>query len=320
MNSKKLRDIGEFGLIEKIRSMFKKGEDVEVGIGDDTAVLNFGGKKLLATCDMLVEEIHFLPWVDPEDLGWKALAVSLSDIASMGGKPLFALLSLSLPSHLENEWLERFLRGWKELGELFDVSLVGGDITEGEKIAIDSLVLGEADKPILRSGAKVGDRIFVTGFLGDSSAGLRCLLKKIQHPSLVKKHLRPQPRVKEGMELGKSELIHSMIDISDGLAGDLRHICEESGKGAIIYADKLPLSEDLLSFCHAFGLSPLEFALYGGEDYELLLTADGDISKELQIPLHEIGEITDGKEIVLIEDGKEKIIERRGFEHFKQDL
>jgi len=320
MSAKKLKEIGEFKIIEKIRGMVKPREGVEVGIGDDTAVLNFEGKKLLATCDMLVEGVHFLPSVQPADLGWKALAVSLSDIAAMGGEPLFALLSLSLPSDLDEEWLERFLEGWEELGGIFAVSLVGGNLSQGDKITIDSIVLGEAKTPILRKGAQVGDKLFVSGSLGDSSAGFFCLQKQIPYPHLIKKHLRPLPRVEEGKQMGKGKSVHSMIDISDGLVGDLEHICEESGKGAIIFAEKLPLSSELLSFCSAFSLYPLEFALFGGEDYELLLTADPDIHKELDFPLYEIGEIREGKGIILLENGKEKKIEKGGFEHFKENL
>ncbi len=318
MSEKKLKEIGEFKIIKKIRKMAKKGKGVEVGIGDDAAVLDFKGKKLLATSDMLVEGVHFSSSAEPGDLGWKALAVSLSDIASMGGKPLFSLLSLSLPPYIEEEWIEQFLRGWKALAEMFSVSLVGGDISQAEKIAIDSIVLGEVEIPILRRGARVGDKIFITGFVGDSAAGLWCLQRQIEFPSLTRKHLRPLPRVKEGQWIGKSKAVHSMIDISDGLAGDLGHICEESERGAVIFAEKLPLSSDLLSLCRAFSLSPLEFALFGGEDYELLLTADADISKELGFPLYEIGEVIEDKEMILIEKGEKKRIERRGFEHFKE--
>lgn len=298
----------------------KKGKGVEVGIGDDAAVLNFFGEKLLATSDMLVEGVHFLPTISPADLGWKALAVSLSDIAAMGGKPLFALLSLSLPPDVEEEWLEEFLKGWEEIGKMFDVSLVGGDISRGEKIVIDSIVLGGVEIPVERSKAQVGDKVFVTGFLGDSSAGLWCLQRQINNPYLINKHLRPLPRIKEGKKIGKDKSVHSMIDISDGLIGDLGHICEESGKSAIIFAEKLPLSPDLLSFCQAFRLSPLDFALFGGEDYELLFTGDVDIKGKFDFPLYEIGEIKEGEGIVLVEGRKEKKMERGGFEHFREGL
>lgn len=321
MSPKKLREVGEFKLIEKIRMMIKRGKGVVVGIGDDAAVLDFEGRKLLATCDMLVEGVHFIPSIEPEDLGWKALAVSLSDISAMGGEPLFALLSLSLPPSLEEEWLERFLKGWEEISEIFDVFLVGGNISEGREIAIDSIVLGEVATPVLRSEAREGDGIFVTGCLGDSAAGLYCLKRGItDYPALLKKHLRPLPRVNEGERLGSTKSIHSMIDISDGFIGDLARICEGSGKGAVIFAEKIPLSPDLLTFCQEFALPPLEFALFGGEDYELLFTADADFSQELGFPIYRVGEIREGRELVLLEHGKEKRIEKRGFEHFKENL
>jgi len=319
MNKKKLREIGEIKLIEKIRKRMKKGKGVIVGIGDDCAVLRLGeNDNLLLTSDMLVEEVHFYPSINPCDLGWKALAVSLSDISAMGGKPLFSLLSLSLPSQLSEEWLDDFLSGWEGLAGIFDISLVGGDISEGERIVIDSVVLGQAKSPILRSGAKVGDKIFVTGYLGDSAAGFFCLKKGLNFPSLIRKHLKPFPRVKEGLEIGGMEGVHSMIDISDGLASDLRHICEESGNGAVVYADKLPLSCDLLCLCESQNLSPLDFALFGGEDYELLLTGDADIKEKVRFPFYEIGEIVEDVGIWLVEGEKRRKLEREGFEHFRE--
>lgn len=321
MSSKKLREIGEFKLIEKIKKMIPIGDKVDVGIGDDAAVLNLKDTKLLATCDMLVEDVHFLPSIAPEDLGWKALAVSLSDISAMGGIPLFSLLSLSLPPNTEENWIKRFIQGWEELSRMFSVYLVGGNISQGEKIVIDSIVLGEVKTPILRSNAQVGDKIYVTGFLGDSSAGLYCLQKEITNfPSLIRKHLRPLPRVNEGKELASTDFVHSMIDISDGLVGDLRHICEESGKGAIIFAEKIPLSPDLIAFCETFDFQPLEFALFGGEDYELLFTGDVNLTMGLDIPFTEIGKITEGRQIFLIKGTEEIELDRKGFEHFRQNL
>ncbi len=316
-HSRKLCELGEIKLIERIRERTKKEEGVIVGIGDDSAVLSFGGGNLLATSDLLIEGVHFYPYFKPYFLGWKALAVSLSDISAMGGEPLFALLSLSLPSHLSEEWLDDFLTGWEELAGMFNVCLVGGDMTEGEKIVIDSIVLGKADSPILRSGAKIHDKIFVTGFLGDSSAGLFSLKKNIAHPALLEKHLKPFPRVREGVEIGRSGKANAMIDLSDGLASDLSHICKESGKGALLFPEKFPLSPDLVSFCHSLNISPLEFALYGGEDYELLITGNEQLKESVDFPLYEIGEIIEGEDIFLFEEGKKRKLERKGFEHFK---
>lgn len=319
MNKKELGEIGESKLIERIRKRAKKREGVIVGIGDDCAVLRVGDSdNLLLTSDLLVEGVHFYPNVNPRYLGWKALAVSLSDISAMGGKPLFSLLSLSLPSHLSEKWLNDFLSGWEELAEIFDVSLVGGDMSEGERIAIDSIVLGKAKSPILRSGAKVGDKIFVTGYLGDSAGGLFSLQEGLDFPSLITKHNKPFPRVKEGMEIGRIPGVHSMIDISDGLASDLKHICDESRKGAIIFPDKIPLSPDLLSLCQSQNLSPLDFALFGGEDYELLFTGESWVKEKISFPIYEIGEIVEEKGIWLVEGDKRRKLARKGFEHFRK--
>ncbi|MBC7329283.1 thiamine-phosphate kinase [bacterium] len=319
MNKKELGEIGEFKLIEKIRKRARTREGVIVGIGDDCAVLRVGDNaNLLLTSDLLVEGVHFYPDVNPRYLGWKALAVSLSDISAMGGKPLFSLLSLSLPSHLSDKWLNDFLSGWEELADIFEVSLVGGDMSEGERIAIDSIVLGEAKSPILRSGAKVGDKIFVTGYLGDSSGGLLSLQGGLDFPSLINKHNKPFPRVMEGLEIGKIPGVHSMIDISDGLASDLKHICEESGKGALIFVEKIPLSPHLLSLCQSQNLSPLDFALFGGEDYELLFTGEAGIKEKISFPIYEIGEIIEEKGIWLVEEGKRRKLAREGFEHFRK--
>jgi thiamine-monophosphate kinase len=170
----------------------------------------------------------------------------------------------------------------------------------------------------LRRGAKVGDKIFVTGYLGDSAGGLLSLQEGLDFPSLITKHSKPFPRVREGLKIGKMAGIHSMIDLSDGLASDLKHICDESDKGAIIFADKIPLSPDLLSLCESQNLSPLDFALFGGEDYELLFTGEAEVKEKIGFPIYEIGEIVEERGIWLVEGGEKRKLARKGFEHFRK--
>lgn len=311
-----LRDIGEFGIIERIKQKAMVGKGVIVGIGDDCAVLSPQEGQIIVTCDDLTEGVHFYPSISPQDLGWKALAVSLSDIAGMGGIASYSLLSLVLTPLLTEEWLSAFLQGWNELSEAFSVSLVGGNISQGEKVNITSIVIGFAEKPLLRSTAEEGDVLFVTGYLGDSAGGLLSLQKGLDFPDLRKKHLRPIPKLREGRALAEAGG-RAMIDISDGLAGDLQHLCRASGKGAVIWEGAIPLSDALKDLCRILGLSPLELALFGGEDYELLVSGDKDLPQKVDFPLYPIGEIVAGEEIFLKREGRRELLRRGGYEHFR---
>ena len=295
---------GEFGLIDFIRRHFSVPEGV-IGIGDDCAVIPSGESDLLFSTDLLTEGVHFLRnESSPEDVGWKAAAVNLSDIAGMGGTPVATFLSVALPEDAQGEWAERFIKGYEEISRIYDVPLLGGDTTSSLRdIAVNVGVLGRcaSGKALMRSGAKDGDTIYVTGPLGDSAGGLLAILKGVTRTpeveELIKRHKRPIPRVNEGKILLDSAMVGAMMDISDGIASDLRHILNDSGVGAIVGLDKLPCSSELISVCNEQGWDRYELATSGGEDFELLLTAPEGLEHELDIPLYPIGRIIQGNEL-----------------------
>ncbi len=327
----KLSKLGEFGLIEKIRkSAFRKSPSVLIGIGDDAAVLKVSSPAAwLATTDMLIEGVHFdLAYTDFYSLGWKAAAVNLSDIAAMGGFPRFCLTSLGIPPAATVERLSEFYRGCNALLRAHNTVLVGGDTCSSPQGMIISVVLlGEAGKTgvISRAGARPGDHIFVTGTLGDSAAGLNILKSGVRSQEsgvrkLIKKHLRPVPRVAWGRKIALSRCASAMIDISDGLSSDLSHICEQSGVGALIAAHEIPLSPSLRKASHRLNKAPLHYALSGGEDYELLFTAPpGKINKlqALGIPMTEIGVITRTRKMLIMNSREKKAsLKPTGYNHF----
>ena len=323
MNDKQdtLSDLGEFGLIERIRERFPAPDGI-MGIGDDCAILppQYSVDTLLST-DMLVEGTHFLRKdISPGDLGWKSAAVNLSDIAAMGGKPTGTLLSLALPANLDIEWVDDFLDGYAELSGRFDVPLLGGDTTASpDRICINVTVLGECPTRFARkrSDAKVDDLICVTGPLGDSAAGLKAILKGVQRDAdvqaLIDKHYRPMPRVKEGQELRLNLGVHAMMDISDGIGSDLQHILDASEVGADIDLKAIPLSLALKRVCARTGWDPLELALGGGEDYELLFTCTRQAEALICVPHFVIGRIT--KRSYCHSERSRGI---SGFDHFKK--
>ena len=292
-------------------------------VGDDCAVLpRDASTDLLITSDMLVEDIDFrLEWAPPELIGHKALAVSLSDIAAMGGTPEFAMLSIAVSEKLwKTDFVDRLYAGWHRLASEFGVELVGGDISRSpDKLVLDSTVLGSVPKGkgILRSRAKAGDAIFVSGMVGGAAAGLKILEKGEHEPAdLITKHLAPTPQVKLGKRLQELSLTSAMIDISDGLAGDLAHICEASGVGANIRAEGIPRHPELIR-----NFPPdaaFEIALNGGEDFELLFTADPEKVAEANIAgVARIGEVTGrAGELTLEIGGKRRRLDPSGYRHF----
>lgn len=294
-------------------------------VGDDCAVLPGDSKaELLVTADLLVEDIDFrLGWTKPGHLGHKALAVSLSDIAAMGGTPKWAMLSIGVPEQIWNTtFLDRFYRGWSELAGRFNVELVGGDVSRAaDKVVIDSIVMGQAPRgrAITRAGAKPGDSIFVTGSLGGSARGLELLKSGATLSAgdrrLVERHLRPTPRVEIGSRLQRRGSATAMIDISDGLAADLRHVCSESNVGARIYFDLLPVDQDLNTVAQD---RICDLVLGGGEDFELLFTSrQKSFSDMNSTRITRIGEITsEPGSIELIVDGKKTQLPRAGYRHF----
>jgi thiamine-monophosphate kinase len=289
---------------------------------------------LVITTDLLVEDIDFrLTWTKADFLGQKALAVSLSDVAAMGAKPVWSMLSIGIPEKLwKTDFLERFYQEWLGLSKKFDVELVGGDISKTpNKIVINSIVAGEVKKgkAILRSGAKVGDLIFVTGSLGGASAGLKLLeegfrysfSEKVWRKKLLLKQLTPFPPVAHGKIIGEKQIASAMIDLSDGLSSDLAHICRESRVGARIIADKIPFHTNLRSMTNRFE-EKLNYALNGGEDFELLFTVNPKKIFHIENKLKNgsffcVGEITANAEIIeLVSGDKIEILQPKGFRHF----
>lgn len=293
---------GEFGLIGWIREQFKVPDGV-LGIGDDCAVIpQRDGLETLVTTDMLVEGSHFLlEDIAPYSLGWKSAAVNLSDIAGMGGKPVGTFLSVALPKTLDDSFMEGFIRGYKDISDRFGCPLLGGDTTASpDRLCINVTVLGacEAGRSRKRSAAQPGDLVCVTGPLGDSAAGLKLVLERVtnhettdseEETVLIERHYRPVPRIEEGLKLAATPGVNAMMDISDGIGSDLRHILEESGVGARVDVRSLPLSAELRPLCARRGWDPVPLAAGGGEDYELLFTCrPGTI---VPVPHTVIGEI-----------------------------
>ncbi|MDP2939580.1 MAG: thiamine-phosphate kinase [Candidatus Omnitrophota bacterium] len=306
-NNKKIKDIGEFGLIKQLAYLIKKKDkSVICGINDDAAVLKYTKDKyLLFTTDMLIENVHFTRKMNPEAIGQKALAVNLSDIASMGGLPRYAVISLGLPKDLSLAFVKKIYKGMLEFARKFKVNIVGGDTNQSKNIIINISLLGEVKKRFLtlRSGAKCNDLIFVSGNLGRSYVSGR--------------HLEFVPRIETSRFLVKRFKPSAMIDISDGLVLDLSHILELSGVGAVIYERLIPRSKD----------ASLKEALYDGEDFELIFTMAKNKAKlflnslnknEIKIPISLIGEITSKKMQILLIDrfNKIKFLIPKGFTHF----
>ena len=319
----------EFEFIEHLRRKFgRKDKRIITGIGDDAAVISQNSRKdLVISADMLVEDIDFeLRWTTARQLGHKALAISLSDMAAMGAKPLWSIVSVGIPQVLwEADFLKEFYDGWEELASKYKVKLAGGDISKTpDKIVIDSVVGGEVRKgrAVKRSGAKPGDLIYVSGQLGGAAAGLRSLKnndpKAKYVDELIKRQLVPQPRCEIGKSLGDLQIATAMIDISDGLSSDLTHLCRESGVGATIYREKIPIDQNLRELNDP---DQFELALNGGEDFELLFTVPRQLRKELRNKLEklsvtEIGEITEGDKIELAGAAGTSELMPGGYKHF----
>lgn len=318
--------MNEFEFIKNIKKKYGLSY-----VGDDCAVLPRDPEKdLLISTDLLIEDIDFrIDWITPELLGHKALAVSLSDIAAMGGTAEFALVSVGIPEPLwSSKFLDRFYEGWHELARSFDVVLAGGDISRTpNKLVIDSIVGGSCahGRSILRSGANVGDAIYVTGPLGAAAAGLRLLNEgKRLRPdnsgpenNLIERQLKPRPRLEAGRSLAATDHVTSMLDLSDGLSSDLAQICRASSVGAVINADDLPFEAAVLDVAGSVD-AMLDLVLNGGEDFELLFTAAPDLFSESAIEgLFRIGQITAETGLIeLVREGKREVLPPGGYRHF----
>jgi len=326
--------LGEEALLRKLRDIFASSEpNVRVGIGDDAAILGCpAGKEAVWSTDLTLEGIHFeRQWQTPQQLGRKCLAVNLSDIAAMGATPSFALLSIACPTDTEVDFILELARGFAGLAADESVAVVGGDTTASAGgIALSVTVGGYIDDgaALLRSGAMVGDSILVTGKLGSAAAGMQLIQEGEgeAYPDLTAAFLEPSARIGAGLAAVKVGAT-SMTDISDGLASDLRHICEESGVGAMIEPASLPFSPHLDEAVIRFGWNRESIMLSGGEDYELLFTLTGSIAEQVkEVIAHEsgqqvtiIGEIMEHEYGVRLvdRDGSGRDIPRHGYEHFQ---
>jgi thiamine-monophosphate kinase len=318
-------------LIQQIRRSARGGKSVVAGIGDDCAVLSVPpGHELLVTTDFTIEKVHFRrEWHRPEQVGRRCLTRGLSDIAAMGGEPRAVFLSLAVAGDVPQKWVDRFLKGLLELAEEFKVPLAGGDTAQSAGgIEADIVVVGSVPKgkAVLRSGAKAGEQIYVTGELGGSAAALAELAESKpvgakysrHHSRNFSRNSHPQARVAVGQWLRQKGLASAMIDLSDGLSTDLEHICDESHVGAEIEAEAIPRAE--------FGVGKkrvaIEFALHGGDDYELLFTSAAPVPREVAgVRVTRIGRTTQSAGMRLIgADGKTMRLKAEGWEHFKGNL
>lgn len=344
----KLKSLGEFGLIERISRNLKTSSHVIVGIGDDAAAIKLSKDKyLLVSTDTLVENVHFkLKYHGFYELGWKLLAGGIADISAMGGTPSQALVTLGAPKNLNVKAIDEIYRGIKSISTKFDVDIIGGDTVSSKSIHLSATILGQVMKKelLLRSTAKVGDAILVTGDLGGSGIGLEILNSKLKTPAriatqsnaggqsaklrkIIKKHLMPIPRVKDALIIAKSGLATSMIDLSDGLAAACIEISRRSKVGIRIWQDSLPISKETRSASKLLKKSPENFALYGGEDYELMFTVPrGEairllekLQKKTRTKVSIVGEIVGKRRGIKIVDIKGKVhpLRSRGYEHFK---
>ena len=333
----KLSEIGEFGLIARIRKAWPASSPrIFKAIGDDAAVTSLlPGNDLVSTVDLLIEDVHFeLAWISPFQLGRKSLAVNLSDLAAMGAVPRWLLISLAVPRGGSAEFIEDFFRGMKSLADPQGVELIGGDTSSSPgKLFIGITLLGEGKKESLvyRHGARPGDDLYVTGTLGDSLLGLRLAQSpggrapSAEEQFLLRRHLDPVPRLKEGKALADRGIASAMIDVSDGFLSDLQHICEESGVGARVRADRLPLSPALRNLAPEGPGGAWQWALRGGEDYELLFSVPPAKAPELESLAGEwpcgvtrIGKIEPFARGIVVE-GEKGVIDPRslkGYDHF----
>jgi thiamine-monophosphate kinase len=332
----RLSELGEFGLIRRLQEICTPRDGrVILGIGDDAAVIRHGESgRLILTTDAMAEGVHFdRAWFPAESLGWKCLAVNLSDVAAMGGSPICGVLTAALPDDWRVEEVEALYAGIKRCADRYGCPIVGGDTVRTAGGAVFSVaVLGEipGGKEIRRSGASIGDRICVTGQLGGASVGLDVLRSggrdKALFPESVRRFLEPLPRMEEATGLARSGGVTSMIDISDGLASEIRHLCNDSGLGAVLVADRIPVSAETVRWASAAGESPVQRALESGEEYELLFTADPAVLPDraeacfpgLPDPVTVIGEMMPADAGIRIrEGGGDSPLAAKGWDHYR---
>jgi thiamine-monophosphate kinase len=309
--------LNEFEFIRRISALLPPAPpEVLVPPGDDCAVLKIGDRTWVAASDMLVSGHHFKDWATPQDVGYKAVAVNASDVAAMGGTPRFILASGGAP---DAQTAHRCFEGVMEACERFGVYPLGGDTTRADALTVDVAILGElAAHPVLRSGASPGDFLAVTGELGASAAGLLALERGMTGPErLIGRCLRPTPRLEAGRVAARLG-VGAMIDLSDGLASDLRRVCDRSAVGCDVDLNLLPIKDDTRELAESLGHDPEVLATTGGEDYELLICAPGPVldtlAQNVEVPLTKIGEVVRGD--VVFRRGSEPVEGLSGWNHF----
>jgi len=313
---------GEFAFIKRVTGVSYRDPAIVRGVGDDCAVLEYTSDKyLLVTVDMMVENSHFsLDWYTPYQVGMKLMEVNVSDIISMGGTPRWAFISLALTRDTEVEFMDEFYRGLYDSAKKHGVALIGGDTTHGRELALNLALIGDVDKDRvrLRSQAEPGDLICVTGTLGKSEAGLRLLLAG-RRDGYLAGYLEPKSRLEsEGKAIAR--YARAMIDVSDGLGSEVGHICEESGTGARVDWEKIPLSGETVDAARAVGGDPRVYALYGGEDFELVFTIHPDKLEALKndfTGFTVVGEILPKEAGIFISREGEKLDLKGGYDHFR---
>jgi thiamine-monophosphate kinase len=340
-DGKKIRaKTGEDDLIEMMKTLLgDSARRIPLGIGDDCAIIGRGPQDtdILITTDMLVEGTHFkLEWASPYQIGWKSMAASVSDIAAMGGRPTSAVVSIGVRARGRDYFIKSFYEGIRAASDTYGVAIAGGDTVRSDVVAVSIAMLGEVahGKAVTRKGARPGDTIFVTGTCGDSLAGLDILNffsgKQGKRPlpyqkQLTERHLKPEPSIKAGLAAAASGAVTAMMDLSDGIAADLPRLCKRSLVGAKVNSYNIPVSNDLITWCDETGRTASEYALLGGEDFNLLIAADPkktncllELIEELGMNITAIGEITSRKQglALLSADGSPLPWPDTGFQHF----
>ncbi len=330
--------IGEFELIREIErlinSQVKTSSDIILGIGDDCAIFRPSrDMDIIITCDCAIEDRHYLKeHFSPFEIGRRAMVMNVSDIASMGGVPLYALISLELTPGIELDYVQEIYRGFLSVLNPLNARIIGGNMSSSTHISIHICLIGgiKKGKALTRAGAGVGDLVFITGFPGQSALGLELILegkREDKYSSLLNAYLRPRHRLKEAKKIAESGLATSMIDISDGLSGDLSHICEKSNVGAEIYLERLPLNESITTVCKEKGINPREVVLGPSDDYELIFTCRPDSADKLlkfissisDIKVTQIGRIVEKEKGIrlVFQDGSISSLNTPGWDHFK---
>ena len=318
----KISKVGEINLIKRISKNIKLfSKDIIKGIGDDTAVLKFDKKHyLLLTTDTLVEDDHFnLSWFSAEQIGNKAIESNVSDIAAMGGFPKYTLISLTLPKNTNIDFIDKLYNGINKKCKKYKINLIGGNLSNGKNIVISVIVIGLVEKKnlCLRSNAKINDLILVTGNLGSSRAGLE-LLRNNKKGKSINYYLNSKSKLNMGRKLSKHA--NAMEDISDGLASEVLNICSESKTGAVIYKDLVPLNKNTISDAKKVNKNPYDYALFGGEDYELVFTLNKKHSNKIKNNFTIVGKILPKKQgVYLLDNGKKKKLSY-GYDQFKSKI